>query len=186
MPFIAINKDTGHRVDITEYRDPRMEIKACEFVCQLCGERMVLRAGKLVTPHFAHVVACTSDYDAHPESLAHMSSKKAIYNYLQSQYRNTPGVKIEYEVRVPEAERIADVMVTLPQGWRIAHEMQLAGITTESLEKRTVSYARAGIDIYWWLGKGADTKNNRTWCIETLGICGVINVEFDDTAIYIA
>jgi competence CoiA-like predicted nuclease len=147
---------------------------------------MILRAGKIMTPHFAHVVACTSEYGSHPESAAHLAAKQTIYKYLESQYSKVQGVKIEYEVKVPEAGRIADVMVTFPKGWRVAHEMQLASITNGSLEERTVSYARAGIDVYWWLGKAADTPANRTWCVETLGICGVINVNIDNSIIPIA
>jgi len=59
--------------------------------------------------------------------------------------------------------------VTFPTGWRVAHEVQLASITTEHLQERTNDYTLAGIDVVWWLGKSADTETNRAWCRCTFG-----------------
>ncbi|WP_409013227.1 competence protein CoiA family protein [Chryseobacterium sp. JUb7] len=73
---------------------------------------------------------------------------------------------MKFEFVVPEINRIIDIAMVFPSGWVVAHELQLAGITTEHLEKRTNDYRELGIDTFWWFGKSADTKANRQWAIE--------------------
>ena len=65
--------------------------------------------------------------------------------------------------------RIADVAVLFPNGWRVAHECQLAAITTQELTQRTEDYLHAGVDVIWWLGKSAATPANIAWCLEQRG-----------------
>ena len=181
MPFVAIDIRTNDRIDLTLCKDPRSELSAGNYICPLCEVQMFLRAGKIIAPHFAHTVACTSNLATHPESAAHLEAKRMLSTWLREQYAKQRGAKVELELRVPEAGRVADIMVTLASGWRIAHEIQLASITTGQLEGRSMSYAREGIDTYWWLGGSADTETNRVWCVETLGVCGVIDLEFATT-----
>jgi competence protein CoiA len=185
MPFVAIDVRTKERIDITLCKDPRVELEAGNYVCPLCDVQMYLRAGKVISAHFAHSVACTSRYGAHPESSAHLESKRVLASWLRGQYASSRGAKVELEYRVPEAGRIADIMVTLPTGWRIAHEIQLASITIGEIQERTLSYARAGIDVCWWLGNAAETHVNKNWCIESLGVCGVVTAKSVDTTVAI-
>jgi len=176
MPFIALHKDTQERIDITEIDDPRKVLKSGDCVCQLCGEPLIIKAGLIVSPHFAHYAKCTSEYAAHPESEAHRQGKKALARFLRAYFTEyVDDLQIDFEVKIPEAKRVADLVLTFPMGWRIAHEVQLANITTEELQQRTEDYARAGIDTVWWLGRSADTPANRFWCIEQLGICYHLN-----------
>ena len=137
---------------------------------------MVVKAAMIVRAHFAHKAACTSPYQAHPESPEHRAGKYFIAERVREQLApDYPNVAIDFEVPVPEANRVADVMVTFPNGWRIAHECQLASITAEQLGRRTEDYLRAGVDTVWWLGKSANTPANRNWCVEYLGFALEIN-----------
>lgn len=182
MPFVAIEKATNHRIDITRIEDPRSVLRPGEYVCQLCGEPMIVKAGYVVRAHFAHRAVCKSDYAWHPESVEHLEFKYLLRDHLQKEFNQYATADIDIEVKVPEAKRVADVMMTFPMGWRIAHEVQLAGITTIELEERTEAYLNAGIDVIWWLGKNANTQTNRMWCLENIGLALVITDNYISVA----
>ncbi len=169
MPFIAMMKATGERIDITTIENPRAALTSGECLCQLCGTPMIVKAGLVRQHHFAHAGRCTSDYQSHPESPAHREAKRYLATHLREWFKEYAHAHIAYEVPIPEVKRIADLLVTFPTGWRVAHEVQLASITTEHLQERTNDYTLAGIDVVWWLGKSADTETNRAWCRCTFG-----------------
>lgn len=169
MPFIALNRQTGERIDITKIEYPRLHLKSDDLICQLCEQPVIIRAGLITRPHFAHRSLCISDYASHPESIEHLLGKELVAQGLQEEFAEYAQATIQYEVKVPEVKRVADVMATFPNGWRVAHEIQLAALTTEELQQRTEDYARAGIDVVWWLGKSADTPANQAWCTERFG-----------------
>lgn len=167
MAFIAKSLRTGLRIDITRVEHPRETLKAEDVVCQLCEERMIIKAGYIVRAHFAHSARsdCASQWGSHPESEEHRLGKLLIAQKLQEELGDVTGARTEFEVPVREVMRIADVMVIYPNGWRVAHECQLAGITTETLTKRTEDYLHAGIDVVWWLGKSAASRTNLDWTV---------------------
>lgn len=181
MPFVALNKITRQRVDITQVKNPRLTLKSEEHVCQLCEQPMIVRAALILQPHFAHRVKCPSDYESHPESPEHRAAKRFLAQYLRETYEEYTEAKIEFEVPIREANRVADILVEFPMGWRIAHEVQLASITTLQLQERTNDYVRAGVDVIWWLGNAADTETNRDWCVEEIGFCGRISFYQNDS-----
>lgn len=182
MPFIAINKNTQERIDITKIEQPRIALREADCVCQACGERLIvrsefLRSGYLVRAYFYHYRGdCNSEYSSHPESPEHLRCKEIVANTLQTQFNEFSEAIIEYEVKVPEAKRIADIMVTFPMGWRVAHEVQLSPISPDKLEERTRAYNSVGIDVFWWLGKSADNAANRTWCLERYGYSLIVEI----------
>lgn len=169
MPFIALDKDTRKRIDITQLENPRLILRSGDCICQACEEPMIVKAGLIVRSHFAHRSTCISDYQYHPESPDHLALKYLVMQALKENIGEYSDAEIELEVKVPEVNRIADIMATWPMGWRVAHEIQLASITIEKLNDRTEDYHRAGIDVIWWLGKSADTPANRKWCEDKLG-----------------
>lgn len=175
MSLIAKSKTSGKRLDITQIPNPRVTLKANDCVCQLCNAPVILKAGLIKQHHFAHKSLCTSTYESHPESPAHLAGKRFLSENLRSFFQEYQQTTIEFEVPIPEVKRIADLLVTFPQGWRIAHEVQLASITVENLQKRTDDYALAGIDVVWWLGNNANTPANRKWCEDTFGYVLCIN-----------
>jgi competence protein CoiA len=182
MPFVAKHRDTGERVDITQIQSPRIELKKDEYICQLCEQPMIIKAGMIVSPHFAHKVQCSSNYESQPESAEHRLGKMYISDHLKQRFTNAyMEADIQYEVPIPEIKRVADILAVFPMGWRIAHEIQLSSITIEILQARTIDYANAGIDVIWWLGKAADTPANRNWCVENFGVCYQISFgEYQD------
>lgn len=169
MPFVALRKSTGERINIFLVPDPRLTIDKSDLVCPACGQSLTVVCGLVVTPHFRHIVKCNSEFDRHPESIEHLMGKAYVYQLLHDKF-NSDDVEIDFEVHIPEANRQADVLLKFVKtGFIEAHEIQLAGITTESLRDRTKAYRTAGIDVVWWLGKSADTPTNRSWCVSTFG-----------------
>jgi len=171
MPFVAKHKETGERIDITRIENPRAVLRSGDCVCQLCGEPMIIKAGLIVSPHFAHYARCESDYRFQPETAEHRRAKRELAEKLRETFAEYTDAEIELEMPIPEIRRVADILVTFPMGWRVAHEIQLSAITLEELEERTDDYSRAGVDVVWWLGRSADTSTNRQWCLETFSYC---------------
>lgn len=181
MPFVALRKDTRERVDITEIENPRLTLRSGDCVCQLCDKPLIVKAGLVIRSHFAHYSEsdCDTDYKYHPESPEHREAKIKLVEFLKTTYAEYTTAKLEKEVPIPEIKRVADILAAFPMGWRVAHEIQLAGITIDHLQERTDDYNKAGIDVVWWLGKSANTSTNRAWCIETFGYCFTLNIEKD-------
>lgn len=182
MAFVACRRSTGTRIDITTFERPREQIAADDVVCQLCAAPMVVRAGLKVRAHFAHKPhsKCASSWLVHPESAEHRLGKYEIVQQLLREMRDYSSAAIEYEVPLRDVNRIADVMITFPCGWRIAHECQLAGITIDELATRSEDYLRAGVDVLWWLGKSANTPANRAWVLNWQGF--LLELEFYSSA----
>ena len=169
MPFVARDAETNDRIDITRIDNPRTTLAAARLICQLCRERMIVRQGFVVRPHFAHTRACALAYAAHPESPEHLLGKFHISRYLQ-QHPDCAGAQVELEVPIHARKRIADILVTFPHGHLLAVEIQLASITPEQLEARSKDYLDDGIDVIWVLGQAAAASpSNKQWCRTALG-----------------
>lgn len=180
MPWVGLNSETGVRVDISMFDNPRAELPKGKYTCQLCGGELFIRGqhtrrGYAVRAHFYHARDCDPQYDAHPESPEHLWGKIHLAEELRKEYGEYSNPVVELEVPIPmswrKRGRQADILVTWPLGWRVAHEIQLAPITPEELKERTNDYLRAGIDVIWYLGKSADTTANENWCLQTFGVC---------------
>lgn len=169
MSFIALDKNTKERIDITKIANPRTELKSGEVICQLCEAPMIIKAGPIKRHHFAHYAECESDYEQHPQSEEHRAGKRIVAEYAGLWFKELSEAEPHFEVPIPEVRRVADVLFQFPNGWRIVCEVQLASTTAEHLQKRTDDYLRAGIDVYWFLGKSAASHTNLTWSTSTFG-----------------
>lgn len=173
MGFVAKNKNTGDRVCILDYKNPRLELIKGELVCPYCDSEMIIKDGLHRLKHFAHKPnsPCSSDYARHPESQEHFFFKRLLAAELGKEFEEYLNAKAQLEYPIPEVKRIADIVFEFPNGWLVAHEIQLSSITTKELEERTNDYRNAGVDVIWWLGKSANTETNRAWLIENFGEC---------------
>ncbi len=181
MPFTAIEKNTGHRVNLLRIKHPHAELKAGEYICEICKEPMMIRGGPVIQAHFAHYPDNHSRCpDREKETPEHLLAKIEIADALRDGLSEYIDAQIEEEVWIEEIKRRADVLVIFPMGWRIAHEIQLAYITTEELEARTDDYYRAGVDVVWWFGRAADTESNRRWSLKKFGYSLGLDIETQD------
>lgn len=165
MPFIAVSRLTGERVNILD-GDPRGAHGKDDLCCPLCGSPFIVVHGFFKVRHFRHKVECASTIARHPESIQHLLGKQYVYALLKEKYVVSD---VMLEVTIVEANRRADVLVVFPNGWKEAHEIQLSPISVHELSERTLSYRKAGIDACWWLGGKASSEENQRWCIDNFG-----------------
>lgn len=155
MPLTARLRTSGEVVCILDYASPRPELPADELVCPFCAGPLIVRHGLIRARHFAHLPGHRCPYETwhEPESPEHCAFKAAVRDYLRSEPL-WQGGDVHLEVRVEQARRIADVLVTFASGWRVAHECQVSAITMKELAARTKAYQDAGIDVVWWFESG--------------------------------
>jgi competence protein CoiA len=177
MGLVAKNIKTDSLIYIFEYENPRQQLNKKDLVCHLCEGELIIKAGLIKMHHFAHKSDCTCDYERHPESYEHLYFKKLLSENIGKEFTEYMGVKPILEYPIHEVRRIADIVFEFASGWLVAHEVQLSAITTETLENRTNDYRNAGVDVTWWLGKSANTEQNRKWCIEKFGECFTLDWE---------
>ena len=176
MPFIARDKTTGERIDITECSNPRSALVAANMVCPVCESEMIIRAGSIIQAHFAHKPGrddCPYAAYSAGESPAHRTAKLIVRGALSDWFKEYIDAKGNLEVYIPDVmharNRIADILFSFPNGWRVVHEIQLAPIAPAELQDRSDDYMSAGIDCFWWFGKRAATAENLLWSEQRYG-----------------
>ncbi len=127
------------------------------FYCPVCKERVIVKAGDKVIPHFAHRIRNHCHF-MHRESEYHEKGKFDLYKWAKQQ-----GLKAKVEVYFKKIQQRADVLVK----WRnryFALEFQCATISSEMLQKRTMNYKKIGIIPIWILGaKQIKRMHNQYW-----------------------
>lgn len=127
------------------------EIKAQEWRCKFCAKEMVARMGAVRDWHFAHKAEaseCPFQTESEPETPQHIALKRAAGEGLRRHFAEE-FVSLEYEFRFPHLGRIADALITLKDGSRIAVEAQISSLTLQHLQDRTYSYLQGDIDVVW-------------------------------------
>ena len=121
--------------------------------CPVCKEALILKAGRIVTRHFAHHPDSFCTY-GQGESPAHMLMKESLHRWL-TQW----GADVELEVPVSDPERRADLVVTTAKANRFAIECQASPISVDEWDDRNSDYATHDMPVTWvW----ASTRiNNR-------------------------
>jgi len=123
------------------------------------------RFGFNKVPHFVHKSAFNesdSQFSCHPFSTEHEIGKLLLGRYAQAH------IKEDVQYEVPIGNRIVDVFVGQNDS-RIAIEVQLSPITTDTLQQRTQDLWHCGVDVVWVLGGKADNEQNREWCVKNTG-----------------
>lgn len=163
MPFIALSKETGQRLDITTIEHPR-EWKFVE--CPFCGGDMFAVGGPntQVVFHWRH--RKDTDCPSAAESPEHKAAKLYIQQQLRSWYLSSdnygnPDIVLEY----PVGDRRADVAELWPSGVIIAHEIQLSSIPLREIQERSDDYRRQAAEVRWYFSRSASSRQIRKWCL---------------------
>ena len=114
------------------------------FFCLQCGDEVILKSGRNRVNHFAHAnpIACRF---AEGESELHRRCKMEIFEAL----RATPGVRDAALERSLSGVR-PDVSAYI-NGVPVAIEVQISSLSLETIQRRTIEYARNGIYVLWLL-----------------------------------
>lgn len=177
MPFVAQNRHSKERIDITTFEDPKSQLKEIDLECRFCGTKMFIRKSPQGTHHFYHQRSCTSKLKGHPESPEHLSGKDFIANYFAPNLNGWANFVALMEEPLKEVNRIVDVLFKFPMGWGWAHEIQLSPISINDLQERTSDYLKNGVDVIWWFGKNANCEENRKWNTKRLGFSPYLKFE---------
>jgi hypothetical protein len=113
-----------------------------QWICPLCRQAVILKAGRVVIPHFAHKARglCAAE----GESRRHLAAKKLFYDELTSR-----GLDVSLEVMLA-ADRRADLLVASPRG-RFTIEVQDSRISVEEMKAREAQDKRAGCVTTCWV-----------------------------------
>ncbi len=155
MPFEALDAETMEFVSIDAfYPDPKPALADRTLICPVCHRKLAVRKafvrdGHVVRPHFLHRLGAPDHPWTYAESPAHLAAKYALITWLRRDFFWADAKFIHTETPV-RTHRRTDVMVTLPDGSRIAHEIQLSPLTRKAFLRRTRDYLTAGIPVFWW------------------------------------
>jgi competence protein CoiA len=178
MPLVAIHPATQTRIESLDFSsglEIRSKYPVKELRCPFCDGEVYPRDRQGFVLHFAHNKGgCSTQLGHHPESREHLRGKAYLAQLLKLALSGYSSAPVFLEYPLPEAGqhgRIADVAAVFPSGYILAYECQLASISVEEIQQRTIDYANAGVDVVWWLGGRANTPIIRDWCIQEFGFC---------------
>lgn len=148
MPFEALDAETEALTLIKDASPERT------YICPVCRRelsirRAFIRRGFPVHAHFFHRLGTPDHPWPYAESPAHLAAKQALIRWLKRDFFWRDAAFLHTETPI-HTRRRTDVMVTLPDGSRIAHEIQLSPITPAEFRRRTRDYLAAGIPVFWW------------------------------------
>lgn len=116
-----------------------------QFFCPVCEERVILKAGLQVVPHFAHLSSQLCPSTTGGEGPYHEQGKLILYEWLTKQ-----SLDVQLEAYLPEINQQPDLLITVNQK-KIAIEFQCSRIPTEIIRQRNLGYLRANIQPIWIL-----------------------------------
>ena len=117
-----------------------------KFTCPQCETPLRLKIGKVVTPHFAHIVLtkCLTSFSER-ESPTHLIGKQHLAEFF-----SRVGCKVLVEAYLPKISQRPDLLVRHKRN-TFAIEFQCSVIPIDQIEKRNVGYLRLKIPSIWLL-----------------------------------
>lgn len=128
--------------------------KQQSFFCPQCKEQLLLKAGQIKIPHFAHQK--NSECDAlfsEGESAAHLLGKQHLFQ-LFANLQLRPVL----EPYLPQLQQRPDVLITFKER-QYAVEFQCSPIAHPTFQQRTTGYLHANITPVWILHTPEKFKN---------------------------
>ncbi len=119
--------------------------RAQPYYCPCCESELILKAGSIKIPHFAHKSNASCNASAEPESDYHLLAKRQLFTWFISY-----GYDAELETYIPSIKKRADILVR--NGEKVyAIEFQLSTISEHAFIERTEAYRSVDITPIWIL-----------------------------------
>lgn len=120
--------------------------KQQSFFCPQCKEQLLLKAGQIKIPHFAHQKnsECDSLF-SEGESAAHLLGKQQLFHHFSNLQLRTV-----LEPYLPQLQQRPDLLLTF-KNRQYAVEFQCSPIAKPSFQQRTSGYLHANITPIWIL-----------------------------------
>lgn len=151
-----------------------------ELICEECGRPVLLRAGDIRQPHFAHKSGEREQCSLNGrDSEEHVKAKRLLYQYFRRAY---PNLKPETNYRHPGGRK-SDILVSFPNCARLAVEFVQHGLSASDFREKRAFYQANNLPTLWFLSALAfENKPSKGTMVETLLNEGVrlamfINVE---------
>ncbi|WP_419790637.1 competence protein CoiA family protein [Staphylococcus chromogenes] len=110
------------------------------YYCPICKERLILRQGIKVTPHFAHPSGQIHLKHKGGETEQHLKMKQGLFEKLAQHY--------EHVCLEPYLSTICQIPdITINNQWAI--EIQLSPIDVETMQVRTAGLQSLGYNVFW-------------------------------------
>ncbi|MGE8079508.1 competence protein CoiA [Peribacillus loiseleuriae] len=124
-----------------------VEWQTNHYYCPCCTAELILKAGQIKIPHFAHkkTSACTASSE--PESEYHLLGKRKLFQWFVNNH-----IETEMEPYLPEIRKRPDILIYYKEQ-SYAIEFQCSPISEEVFLSRTKSYQEAGIKPIWILAE---------------------------------
>ncbi|WP_099222060.1 competence protein CoiA family protein [Listeria costaricensis] len=142
----------GRSYTVTRANVAYLKTQQSAYFCQACQEELVIKAGPLKTPHFAHKRSSKCSFASEGESERHLSGKWLLADWFLRQ-----GHEISLEHYLKTIARQADILIDQ----KIAIEFQCATIPISQLIDRTHDYMQAGLRVEWILGQPLEMCKGR-------------------------
>ncbi|WP_028393134.1 competence protein CoiA [Bacillus cihuensis] len=124
-----------------------VEWQANNYYCPCCAEELILKAGQIKIPHFAHkkTSACTGFSE--PETEYHLLGKRQLFQWFVDN-----RMEAEMEPYLSKINKRPDILIHYKQQ-SYAIEFQCSPISEELFLSRTKSYQDFGINPIWILAE---------------------------------
>ncbi|MBP1947230.1 competence CoiA-like predicted nuclease [Virgibacillus litoralis] len=146
--FVTLATLTKQEISILKERE--------EFSCPTCNEPVIMKAGTLMVPHFAHRSNSSCPSSEGGEGPYHEKGKLLLYQWLKHQQ-----LTVQLEAYLPEIKQRPDILITI-NNRLVAIEYQCARIPAAQVRERNKGYRSAGITPIWILGANRLTQSNRS------------------------
>lgn len=117
-------------------------LKKEPYYCPGCGADLVLKAGEVKIPHFAHRSLADCDASSEPETSLHLHGKLQLQEFFSRLNYST-----ELEKYLPAIKQRADLFVNQ----NMAIEFQCSAISASQIRLRTEGYRSIAIESQWIL-----------------------------------
>ena len=122
------------------------------FVCPMCHQSVILKAGPIKIPHFAHRKKNSCWYEAEAETEEHLRLKQLFAEKCLRE-----KLSFQVEAYLPTLKQRPDLLIG-----KIAIEIQCSPLPIKRLVERTETYQTHGYQVVWILGERLVPKDKLT------------------------
>lgn len=128
-----------------------------DFKCPDCGNAVLLKAGYVKVPHFAHksLSVCGS---SEPESALHLKGKILLHHFFSEK-----NIAVEIEKYLPAIRQRADLFVDSST----AIEFQCSSIAASEVSRRSSAYRSQDLQ-FTWISGSMEKKENAIQIVKLL------------------
>ncbi|MFK2825808.1 competence protein CoiA family protein [Bacillus sp. B190/17] len=118
------------------------EVRSSRHFCPSCRQPVILKAGAIKIPHFAHASSHACEAFSEGESERHLKGKADMHNWIRRTH------EVEMEAYLPEISQRPDLLVD----GKVAMEYQCSHMSVDLFVNRTEGYKQNGLFPFWIYG----------------------------------